>query len=440
MTGQLYFGVLVRCIMASFAVLLFSHLSNIPSAARNGALIAAIVPLIWYHLAFLARKKAYLSGEAAVDSVYYYGFLLTIGALAFSTLEVAFRKDALTLGPLLAKFGIGLFATAYAVVARLHLQSLAGAVDGGQDDTMSAAARAHALVNELELAAIKVRGFADTVQAEAHMVHGRALADVQEQIGTATKKFEDSIEGAFSFARAGIGELQDALKELSFVDEREQVRAVLSETSKTTRSLNRALATWEESASTTATRLKELAQQLGDVRQVTGDLQQSLQPMVSGPHSLPAVIASSVDAAQSASSTAAAIGTSAVQLRNLIAEAGGGLESMLKLQKVTDETLQIFSQVNGALASVGDALSQMSNVLLASQGVMNQVRDSSGAMPDIAREAAAVHAALNQLQQAISRSAAALAENVDQSSRAGTMLIDSLSRVASTIVDSTRKR
>jgi len=200
------------------------------------------------------------------------------------------------------------------------------------------------------------------------------------------------------------------------------------------------LATWEESASTTSTRLKELAQQLGDVRQVTSDLQQSLQPMVSGPHSLPAVIASSVDAAQSASSTAAAIGTSAVQLRNLIAEAGGGLESMLKLQKVTDETLQIFSQVNGALASVGDALSQMSNVLLASQGVMHQVRDSSGAMPDIAREAAAVHAALNQLQQAISRSAAALAENVDQSSRAGTMLIESLSRVASTIVDSTRKR
>lgn len=443
MTRQAYFSVLLRCVLASFAILLFSYLPSIPKAARNGALVAASVPLIWYHLAYLWRKKAYMVGEAAVDSIYYYGFLLTIGALAFSTLEVAFvalRQNVLPVEPLLAKFGIGLFATAYAVLARLHLQSQVAVTDESQDGSMAAAARAHALVNELELAVISVRGFAETVQAEAHKVHSRALSDVQEHISNATKKFEDSIGGAFSIARTGIGDLQDALKELSFVEEREEVRAVLGETSKTTRSLNRALATWEENASTTSSRLKELAEQLGAVRQVTGELQLSLQPMVSGPSSLPVVIASSIDAAQAASTTAAAIGSSAVQLKILIAEAGGGIEKMQSLQRVTDETLHIFSQVNRALASVGDALARMNNVLVASQGIMNQVRDSSAMMPDIAQEAVTVHKSLAQLQQTIATSAATLADNVDQSSRAGTMLIESLSRVASTIVDSSRKR
>lgn len=52
--------------------------------------VGAPVPLIWYHTIFLRPRAAEGLPQPAIDSVYYYyGFLITIGALGATNVAIA---------------------------------------------------------------------------------------------------------------------------------------------------------------------------------------------------------------------------------------------------------------------------------------------------------------------------------------------------------------
>ncbi|MFM2084323.1 MAG: hypothetical protein RLY95_1141 [Pseudomonadota bacterium] len=82
------------------------------------SLLFGILPLCLYHIS-LSKKTELSSTE--VDSVYYFGFLVTVITLISTALSIGIAQTALDLRWILFQFGLGLIATGYALFARLLL-------------------------------------------------------------------------------------------------------------------------------------------------------------------------------------------------------------------------------------------------------------------------------------------------------------------------------
>jgi predicted nucleic acid-binding Zn-ribbon protein len=86
-------------------------------------LIAGLLPLMIYHTTLI---KARLLSSTEIDSIYYFGFLVTIITLVTTAISigVADKKEELNLQWVLLQFALGLIATGYALFARLHLLAI----------------------------------------------------------------------------------------------------------------------------------------------------------------------------------------------------------------------------------------------------------------------------------------------------------------------------
>lgn len=87
MTDFNYSTVLTRCTLLSAMALGIGVASSILPPATS--FVGALVPLIWYHTMFLRPRAAEGLPQPAIDSVYYYRFLITIGALGATNVAIA---------------------------------------------------------------------------------------------------------------------------------------------------------------------------------------------------------------------------------------------------------------------------------------------------------------------------------------------------------------
>jgi hypothetical protein len=76
-----YGSILSVLIPCSFFFLVTTQLIGLPPW---GSILFGICPLIWYHLGYLVPRARKGLTQAAIDSVYYFGFVLTLSALALS--------------------------------------------------------------------------------------------------------------------------------------------------------------------------------------------------------------------------------------------------------------------------------------------------------------------------------------------------------------------
>ena len=117
--------------LALFACAGISIFSLLPISNQNvkylGIFLSGIIPLGFYHFSLHQQRidetKIIRLTEAEIDSIYYFGFVITLITLiaAVFTLGTIGSKsfNPETIG---IQFGLGLFVTGYALIARLHLQ------------------------------------------------------------------------------------------------------------------------------------------------------------------------------------------------------------------------------------------------------------------------------------------------------------------------------
>lgn len=83
-------------------------------------LIAGVLPLLGYYYA-LAKQK--LLSPSEIDSVYYFGFLVTVITLVSTAIAIGIAAKLPELKWILLQFGLGLIATGIALFARLMLMT-----------------------------------------------------------------------------------------------------------------------------------------------------------------------------------------------------------------------------------------------------------------------------------------------------------------------------
>jgi len=247
-TPDSFFAKLRTCILASFGLLIaatFLHLSPWVAMLGGG------LPLVYYHLGYLASRAKTGLSQTAIDSVYYFGFLVTIAALGVSAVSLAVSDGKVPLNNIAYQFGLGLLATGYAVLARMHLTSLNTLVDEASPDAVldRYVQRSRELVTNVEMASTQFVELSNNLMLKSQQVADTARISTEKSMLDVARMFDEQLRGTLASARAGLTEIRGLVNETSFIEEREALVRSVKLTLDTVTALNKALGEFAQRSS-----------------------------------------------------------------------------------------------------------------------------------------------------------------------------------------------
>lgn len=402
--------------------------------------VAPVLPLVAYHLLFLRPKMREL-GSAEIDSVYYFGFLITVAALGVTAFEIAGSRGG-NLQPVLTKFGVGLLATGYAVLARLHLQSLASisTVSSPEQALDHYVKQSGELLDNMHTAIVSVRDLANAASHETQRVIDEARSRLEQVAQANANTFNRELTATLSATRESIAAAHALLVDTSFVEEREQLRAELRasvEMSRETAAALQALAGGARSSAESLAQTKESSAALGASAEL---LSVSLGRLITEQASLTGVAANvqaasqaSALAAKSAADTAAAV----LDLSAQVSQVSPALNSATHAARDTSQQLESLSEASRRLVAAVDSLTA---AIEASDRFASRIDAVGQALPELAGKAQALGGQFDSLKGTLNATAGRLEGDVERSTKAVGMLADNLTGIAQTIIERTRER
>lgn len=235
-----FFARLRVCIIVSGLVLISATVLKLPPWV---AMLGGGLPLVYYHLGYLAPRAKRGLSQTAIDSVYYFGFLITIAALGVSAVSLAVSDGKVQLESIAFHFGLGLLATGYAVVARMHLTSISTLVDEASPEAVldRYVQRSRELVTNVELASTQFAELANNLMLKSQQVADTARLTTEKSMLDVARMFDEELRGTLASARAGLTEIRGLVSETSFVQEREALVRSVKLTLDSVTALNKAL-------------------------------------------------------------------------------------------------------------------------------------------------------------------------------------------------------
>lgn len=270
-----YSTVLTRCMLISAIGLLAGVALPLPPYLPFAL---GIAPLIWYHLGFLKRHAGEGISQPAVDSVYYFGFLITIGALGATALRLGLYGVEGSFASIAMQFGLGLLATGYAVWARIHLTASSKLLDEANlEEAMNRyVERSRELVTNVEMASDSFKAYAETVLNNTESFAKRVHADTASEIKSAAQLFRDSISGLSEEGKIALQSLRAIINDVTFGSEREELRRSVTAMTATVTTLTSSLEELKTSSQAGASVVGDFAGGLAAVNKGAGDAAQSL--------------------------------------------------------------------------------------------------------------------------------------------------------------------
>lgn len=398
----------------SFFYLFFLSLAGVLLTAKFGGndiwrwigLCAGLAPLCIYHF-ILYRKKIVSATE--VDSIYYFGFLVTVVTLVATALSIGLEKDPLKVSSVLVQFALGLVATGYALFARLHLLTKLNsqAETDVVDSTEKLAKSIEKVAGEFDRAGHHVTAFVDlTQQRMTEMEHKLQLAEhtFESKLNTAALAFNDALaqtaanslgktagvvdeatrqfSSSISSVMEEIGRVQNEAEAISFARAAERI-AIFSQsmessigsiTSKVTSASEgsaAAIAELTASARKTQKLAEQIAQRLGSLGKV---------------ETLLSTIEKTATALEEISKTASNTSDSISSLGEKLSQAEEGVRknltaplSSIGLSEVLKNTIGTLGQLEGAASSLLSSISDQTKHFNAfAPELFRQVRGTTG--------------------------------------------------------------
>lgn len=255
-TNDNYFSVLRVNILTSLTLLIVATFLKLPAWV---GMVGGGAPLVYYHMWYLAPRALKGLSQTAIDSVYYFGFLVTISALGVSAVTLSLNGGEAPLTDVAFQFGLGLLATGYAVVARMHLSSISTMVDEASPEAVldQYIHRSREMVTNVELASTQFVELANTLMLKSQQVAEAAQVSTETTMLQMARRFDEELRGTLASAKQGLTEIRGLVSETSFVEEREalvkSVRFTLESVSNLNKSLDEFAARTKEGAQITYT-------------------------------------------------------------------------------------------------------------------------------------------------------------------------------------------
>lgn len=260
-----YSRALTRCMIISalalVAGILFPPLPDLLPFA------AALTPLVWYHVGFLRPHAQRGLSQAAIDSVYYYGFLITVGALGATALDLSLHGVGDDFSAVAFQFGLGLLATGYAVWARVHLVGIAKQMDEDElRDLMGLQIeKSRELLSSIELAVSSFTSFSETLVSRTVDFHSRIEEQTKSSIDRASADFSKGISAITEQADLALQDLRGIVNDVTFGAERDELKKSVTSMVQTVTKLTSSLDQLSGSANSSATSAQAFAAGLSAV-------------------------------------------------------------------------------------------------------------------------------------------------------------------------------
>jgi len=237
---DVFFGRLQTCAFISFALLIAATALRLPPWV---GMLGGGAPLVYYHLGYLTPRAKHGLSQTAIDSVYYFGFLVTIAALGVSALSLAVSAGEKDMEKMAFHFGLGLMATGYAVLARMHLTSISSWVEETSPEAVldRYVQRSRELVTNVELASEQFVQLSNNLMMKSQEVADTARRTTEKSMLDVARMFDEELRGTLASARAGLTEIRGLVNETSFVQEREALIRSVKLTLDAVTALNKAL-------------------------------------------------------------------------------------------------------------------------------------------------------------------------------------------------------
>ena len=338
-------------------------------------MLPGIAPLIRYHLKVLMPKAESGLPQAAIDSVYYFGFLITVAALCISALMVGLHGATASIDTIVMQFSAGLVATGYAVAARLHLQSrVSGTSETTLEEEMDKYVhKSITLVENVEQASQRLREFSQQiVERTVEAAELTRLAANEKMLDVATQ-FSEQMGEALESARQGVHEFRVVMNSTAFAAERQQYIDSVKESVHAVRALNTGIA---ELVIKTQEKVKLTQQDITASTNLSGRLNEfALQVKeLSGSQGLGASATSlkkSCDSVNSAHATLTEATQTLQQLMETVTLSGDSLEQVRKISKRATEQ---FDKLSDTSQRVGDAAAQVESLAESAKNLARHVK------------------------------------------------------------------
>jgi hypothetical protein len=430
-----YSTVLTRCMLLSALALGLGV--AFPALPPVTAFIGALVPLIWYHTMFLRPRAADGLPQPAIDSVYYYGFLITIGALGATALDLSLHGMGEDFAPVAFQFGLGLLATGYAVWARVHLTASTRILDEEELRMIMSRqiAQSRDLLANVELASSSFESYATTLLQRSEQFAVDAEARSRASIDAAIKAFGDGIAAMSEQGQVALADLRGIVNDVTFGAEREALRNSVVSMVETVTQLSQSLDRLKASSTAGAGSVGEFASSLERVNSAAAATSGRLEPLgrEDGPVArFDAALRGGseratqfVEATGSAATAMSSFGESGVEVRKAMdaigrkaALTGDKLETLGEaLDEVAASGVDV-AETTARLAGLREATEGGTQALRQLQAGLASLRATSGDVDAVLGKASGhLGEAITEGASSINAAIARLSESVDEARR-----------------------
>jgi DNA repair ATPase RecN len=353
--------------------------------------VLALLPLVAYHLLFLLpRARAGELTSIEIDSIYYYGFLLTIVALATSALTIVLRGVQNSLPIVGAQFGLGLLATGYAVAARIHLLMVSRTVEITDEGSVIEAyvSRSRDLISSIELASSSFDSYARSLQDRAIAAAEASQARSEAMLSEAAKTFRLGIAAALEEASASITEIRELLNDAAFKAERAELQKSVQGSVAAVTKLNVALEQMASVSGASAQSAGELSGALDSVVQRAGLMSERLDHLTADDGALSSFDDRLRSSVQRISESVAELQLTSGQFSSMAASAS----------ELTGE----LSSLKTASSGVAKSLQPLGPAVERIERVVQSLESADGALSSMETNSTSTAAALEGMQSSLS--------------------------------------
>jgi hypothetical protein len=436
MTDFNYSSVLTRCMLLSALALGLGVV--FPSLPPVAAFTGALVPLIWYHTMFLRPRTADGLPQLAIDSVYYYGFLITIGALGTTALDLSLNGIGEDFAPVAFQFGLGLLATGYAVWARVHLTASTRILDEEELRTIMSRqiAQSRELLANVELASSSFESYATTLLQRSEQFAADAEARSRASIDAAIKAFGDGIAAMSEQGQVALADLRGIVNDVTFGSEREALRNSVSAMVETVTELSQSLDRLKASSTAGAGSVGEFAGSLERVNTAAATTSARLEALGREDGAVTRFDLALRGGAEGAGEFVAATAGAATAMSSFVEAGIGGRQAMEAIGRKATQTAAKLNTLVDALDEVAASGNNLVDMTARLAGLREAAEAGTRVLRDLQAQLAAVQASAGGLDTALVKASEDLGAAIADSSPA---IGDAIARLAES-VDEARRR
>lgn len=192
-------------VTAALALTFLSIFVRVPMPVAIGCELA---PLGYYYYTLRQRALTESLSQTAIDSIYYFGFIITIFALAASVFRVYWFGFGNDLVAVVGHFAVGLLATGLALVFRMLLTAQTEALNAKDlgESIEDYIRRVNQVVTTVEASAANFEGLAQSLQTRTEKVISAAHQSFSTSLVESSQVFQEQIKQI-------IGKADEAVRE-----------------------------------------------------------------------------------------------------------------------------------------------------------------------------------------------------------------------------------